>query len=173
VVRNKLFGSSPLADAIANNAIADMKKQGAVIVDPANIATLGKFGDAEFDVLLYEIKADLNKYLTWLGAASPVHSLADVVVFNDSHKDQELPYFGQEIMAMAQKKGPLTDAKYRAELARNHLLSRALGIDATMVKYKLDALVAPTGGPAWLTDLVNGDSSFANSSSPSTVTAVA
>jgi len=173
VVRSKLFGSSPAADALANTAIADMKKQGAVIVDPANIATLGKFGDAEFDVLLYEFKVDLNKYLTWLGAASPVHSLADVIAFNDAHKDQELPYFGQEIMTQAQQKGSLTDPKYRAALARNHLLSRVQGIDAVMAKYRLDALVAPTGSPAWLTDLVNGDPGAANAEAPSTVTSVA
>jgi amidase len=173
VVRNKYFGYSPAADRIAEAAIADMKKAGATIVDPANITTLGKFDDGEFDVLLYEFKADLNKYLTWLGAASPVHSLKDIIAFNDAHKDQEMPYFGQEIMAMDEKKGPLTSAKYTAALARNHQMARALGIDATMTKYKLDALVAPTGGPAWLIDLVNGDSSFANSSAPSTVTSVA
>ena len=173
VVRNRLFGYSPAADRLAEAAIAEMKKQGAMIVDPANIATLGKFDDSEFEVLLYEFKADLNKYLTWLGAASPVHSLKDVIAFNDAHKDQEMPYFGQEIMAMAEKKGPLTSAKYTAALARNHQMARTLGIDAVMTKFKLDALVAPTGGPAWLTDLVNGDSSFANSSAPSTVTSVA
>ena len=173
VVRNKLFGYSPGADRIAETAIADMSAQGAVIVDPANIPTLGKFGDGEFEVLLYEFKADLNKYLTWLGPASPVHSLKDVIAYNDAHKDQELPYFGQEIMTMAEKKGPLTDAKYRAALARNHRMSRALGIDAVMTKHTLDALVAPTGGPAWFTDLVNGDSSAANSDAPSTVTSVA
>ena len=173
VVRNKYFGYSPAADAIAEAAIADLKQQGAVIVDPANIATLGKFDEGEFEVLLYEFKADLNKYLTWLGAASPVHSLKDVIAFNDAHTDQEMRYFGQENMAMAEKKGPLTTAKYTAALARNRHLARALGIDATMTKYTLDALVAPTGGPAWLTDLVNGDSSFANSSAPSTVTSVA
>jgi amidase len=173
VVRNKLFGYSPAADAIADAAIADMKKQGAVIVDPANIPTLGKFGDAEFDVLLYEFKADLNRYLTWLGAASPVHSLADVIAFNNAQKDRELPYFGQEIMTMAEKKGPLTDAKYSAELARNHLLSRTQGIDAVMTAHKLDALVAPTGSPAWFTDLVNGDPGAANAEAPSTVTSVA
>jgi amidase len=173
VVRNKYFGYSPAADRIAEAAIADMKKAGATIVDPANITTLGKFDDGEFDVLLYEFKADLNKYLTWLGAASPMHSLKDVIAFNDSHKDQEMPYFGQEIMLMAEKKDALTSAKYVAALARNHQMARALGIDATMTKYRLDALVAPTGGPAWLTDLVNGDSSFANSSAPSTVTSVA
>jgi amidase len=173
VVRNKYFGYSPATDRLAEAAIADMKKAGATIVDPANIPTLGKFDDGEFEVLLYEFKADLNKYLTWLGAASPVHSLKDVIAFNDAHKDQEMPYFGQEIMTMAEKKGPLTTAKYTTSLARNQQMARALGIDATMTKYKLDALVAPTGGPAWLIDLVNGDSSFANSSAPSTVTSVA
>jgi amidase len=173
VVRNKYFGYSPAADRLAEAAIGEMKKQGATIVDPANIATLGKFDEGEFEVLLYEAKADLNKYLTWLGAASPVHSLKEVIAFNDAHKDQEMAYFGQEIMTMAEQKGPLTSPKYKAALARNHQMARALGIDATMTKYKLDALVAPTGGPAWLTDIVNGDSSFANSSAPSTVTSVA
>ena len=173
IVRNRLFGYSPAADAIAESAIADMKQQGAVIVDPADIPTLGKFDESEFDVLLYEFKADLNKYLTWLGPASPVHSLADIIAFNDEHKAKEMPYFEQELMRQAQKKGPLTDAKYRTELARNHQLSRALGIDAALAKDRLDALVAPTGGPAWLTDLVNGDSGSASAASPSTVTSVA
>ncbi len=166
---------SPAADLIADAAIADLKRQGAVVVDPANIPTLGKFDDSEFDAMLYEFKADLNKYLTWLGPASPVHSLEDVIAFNDAHRDQEMPYFGQEIMMMAEKKGPLTSAKYKAEVARNHQLSRELGIDAVMTKFKLDALVAPTGAPPWLIDLVNGDSGSGapGASAPSTVTAVA
>jgi amidase len=171
VVRNKYFGSSPATDALAEAAISVMKQHGAIIVDPANIPTLGKFDDGEFQVLLYEFKADLNRYLAWLGAASPVHALTDVIAFNDAHKDQEMPYFGQEIMAMAEKKGPLTSAKYVSALARNHQLARGLGIDATMTKYKLDALFAPTSGPAGLIDLVNGDSG--GGSSPSTVTSVA
>ncbi len=171
VVRNKYFGSSPATDALAEAAIAVMKQQGATIVDPANIPTLGKFDDGEFQVLLYEFKADLNKYLAWLGAASPVHSLEDVIAFNDAHKDQEMPYFGQEIMTMAEKKGPLTSAKYLSALARNRQMARALGIDATLKKYNLDALFAPTSGPAGLIDLVNGDSG--GGSSPSTVTSVA
>jgi amidase len=173
VVRNKYFGYSPATDRLAEAAIAEMKKQGATIVDPANIATLGKFDNGELEVLLFELKADLNKYLTWLGAASPVHSLKDVIAFNDAHQEQEMPYFGQEIMTMAEKKGPLTSAKYTAALARNQRMARRLGIDAVMTKFKLDALVAPTGGPAWLTDVVNGDSSAANAASPSTVTSVA
>ncbi len=173
VVRNRLWGYSPAMDRIAEAAIADMKNQGAVVIDPANIPTLGQFDETEFDVLLYEFKADLNKYLTWLGPASPVHSLKDIIAFNDAHASDELGYFGQEIMMMAEKKGPLTDAKYRAALARNHRLARTLGIDAVMTQHRLDALVAPTGGPAWLTDLVNGDGGTASAPGPSTVTSVA
>ncbi len=173
VVRNRLFGYSAAADHLTDLAIADMKKQGAVIVDPANIPTLGKFDDSEFDVLLYEFKADLNKYLAWLGPASAVHSLKDVIAYNDAHKDQEMPYFTQEIMIQAEKKGPLTSAKYVRELAQDRQMSRALGIDAVMTKYTLDALVAPTGGPAWLTDLVNGDGGTGSAPGPSTVAAVA
>ena len=173
VVRNKLVGYSPAADQLADAAIADMKKRGAVIVDPANIPTLGQFDESELDVLLYEFKADLERYLAWLGPAAPVHSLKDVMAFNDAHKDQEMPYFGQEMMANAEKKGPLTDARYKTELAANHRMARTLGIDAVMTKYTLDALVAPTGGPAWLTDLVNGDGGTGSAPGPSTVAAVA
>jgi len=173
VVRDKLFGYSAQADHLVDAAIETMKQKGATVVDPVKIPTLGKFGESEFEVLLFEFKADLNKYLAWLGPASPVHSLKDVIAFNDAHKDQEMPYFGQEILAMAEKKGPLTSPKYRAALATNRQKARALGIDAVMAKYKLDALVAPTGGVPWLIDLVNGDSSAANAEAPSTITSVA
>jgi amidase len=176
VVRNRLFGYSPSADRLAEAAIDDMKRQGAVIVDPANIPTLGKFDDSEFDVLLYEFKADLNAYLASRAASSPglaVRSLKDVIAFNNAHSQQELRFFGQEIMEMAEKKGPLTEQKYKQELAQNLRLARTQGIDAVMNKYKLDALVAPTGGPAWLIDLVNGDGGTASAPGPSTVAAVA
>jgi amidase len=173
VVRNKLFGSNPAADRLAEAAIADMRQQGAVIVDPANIPTLGTFDQSEFDVLLYEFKADLNKYLLWLGPAAPVHSLKEVLAFNDAHARQELPYFAQEIMAMAEEKGPLDNADYKAALDKNRRMTRTLGIDAVMTKHNLDALVAPTGGPPWLIDLVNGDGGTATSASLSSVAAVA
>jgi amidase len=173
VVRKRLFGSSPAADRLTEAAIGDMRKAGAVIVDPANIPTLGQFDDTEFDVLLYEFKAGMARYLTWLGAASPVHSLKDIIAFNEAHAAEEMAYFGQEIMMMAEKKGPLSESKYLVELAKNHRLSQSLGIDAVMTKYRLDALVAPTGGPAWLIDLVNGDGGTASAPGPSTVTAVA
>jgi amidase len=173
VVRNRLFGYSPATDALAEQAIDDMKRAGGVIVDPANIPTLGKFDESEFDVLQYEFKADLNRYLGSLGAGARVRSLMDVIAFNDAHKEEELPHFGQEIMVMAQKKAPLSDAKYRMELASNRRMAGALGIDATMKAYRLDALVAPTGGPAWLIDLVNGDGGTASAPGPSSVTSVA
>jgi amidase len=169
VARAKFFGYSDVTDKVINDAIEAMKAQGAVIVDPANIATAGKFDDSEFDVLLYEFKADLNKYLESLGPKAPVKTLADIIAFNEQHKDTSMPWFGQEIMIQAQAKGPLTEKKYRDALAKDLKMSRVDGIDATMNKYKLDAIVAPTGGPAWVTDLVNGDHFSGASSTPAAV----
>jgi amidase len=169
VARTKFFGYSDVVDRTINDAIATMKAQGAIVVDPANIETAGKFDDSEFDVLLYEFKADLNKYLASLGPKAPVKSLQEIIAFNDAHKDQEMPWFGQEIMIQAQAKGPLTEKKYRDELARNLRMSRTAGIDATMNKHKLDAIVAPTGAPAWPTDLINGDHFTGASSTPAAV----
>ena len=169
VARAKFFGYSDVTDKAINDAIDAMKAQGAVIVDPANIETAGKFDDSEFDVLLYEFKADLNTYLTSLGTKAPVKSLQEIIAFNDAHKDQEMPWFGQEIMIQAQAKGPLTEKKYIDELASNLKMSRTDGIDATMDKNKLDAIIAPTGGPAWPTDLINGDHFTGGSSTPAAV----
>ena len=169
VARTRFFGYSDVTDALINAAIETMKSQGAVIVDPANIATAGKFDDSEFDLLLYEFKADLNKYLASLGPKAPVKTLQEIIAFNDQHKDQEMPWFGQEIMIQAQAKGPLSEKKYRDSLAKNLRMSRREGIDATMTKYKLDAIVAPTGSPAWVTDLVNGDHFTGASSTPAAV----
>jgi amidase len=169
VARTKFFGYSDVTDKVISDAIDAMKAQGAVIVDPANIETAGKFDDSEYDVLLYEFKADLNAYLASLGPKAPVKTLQDIIDYNDRHRDQEMPYFGQEIMIQAQAKGPLTEKKYVDELASNLKMSRADGIDATMDKYKLDAIVAPTGGPAWTTDLINGDHFSGASSTPAAV----
>ena len=129
VVRDKLFGYSPAADRLTEAAIADMKKRGAVIVDPANIPTLGMFDAGELEVMLYEFKADLNKYLSWLGPGSPVRSLTDIIAFNTAHREQELKYFGQELLEMAEAKGPLTSEAYVKALATNRRQAGALGID--------------------------------------------
>jgi amidase len=176
VVRAKMFGAHLRADGLAEAAILAMRDKGATIVDPANIASLGKFDATELEVMLYEFKADLQKYLTWLGSASPVQSLKDVIAFNDAHKKEEMPFFGQEQMIQAEQKGPLTSPAYRAALAKNHRFARTLGIDAVMGKYRLDALVAPSMIPPWPIDLVNGDSvPFAafSAASPTSIAAVA
>jgi amidase len=169
VARAKFFGYSDVTDKLVNDAIDAMKTNGAIIVDPANIETAGKFDDSELDVLLYELKADLNAYLAGLGPKAPVRTLQNIIDFNENHRAQEMPWFGQELFIQAQAKGPLTDKKYRDALAKDIKMSRTDGIDATMKKYKLDAIVAPTGGPAWVTDLVNGDHFSGASSTPAAV----
>lgn len=169
VAREKFFGYSATADKVIDEAIDQLKRLGAVIVDPANIPTAGKFDDSEFEVLLYEFKADLNAYLATLGPRAPVRTLKDIIAFNERNPDKEMPYFGQEIMLMAEKKGPLSERKYRTALAANLRMSRTQGIDAVMERHKLDALVAPTGSPAWPTDLINGDHYIGASSTPAAV----
>ena len=157
VARKRYTGYHVETDKLFESALDLMKQHGATIVDPADIVTAVKTDDSEFDLLLYEFKADLNAYLGQLAPNAAVHSLADVIAFNSKNAGRELRYFGQEIMEQAQKKGPLTEKKYRDTLASNRRLMGAQGIDATMIKHKLDALVAPTQGPAGLIDLVNGD----------------
>jgi amidase len=169
VAREKFFGFNEKTDQLIETAIKAMKENGAKIVDPADIPTLGKFDDSEFEVLLYEFKADLNAYLAALGPEAPVHSLQEIIEFNERHRDREMPYFGQDTMIKAQAKGPLTSQPYMDAVEKNHKLARAEGIDAVMQKYRLDALVAPTGGPAWCTDLINGDHAAGGSSTPAAV----
>jgi amidase len=168
-VARKHFGFSERVDKLMNDLLAEMKKLGAVLVDPADIPTTGKFDDSEFEVLLYEFKADLNAYLAGLGPEAPVRSLKDVIAFNEKNRDREMPYFGQDIMIKAEAKGPLTSKPYLTALRKNHLLTRAHGIDAVMKKNRLDALVAPTGGPPWPTDWINGDHFTGGYSSASAV----
>ena len=156
-VARKYFGFSEAVDGVMAEAIDVMKKQGATIVDPADIETFGKFDDSELVVFLYELKADVAKYLARLGPASPMKSLADLIAFNNQNAAREMPYFGQDMFLKSQEKGPLTEREYVDALEKNHRLTRVEGIDAVMDKFKLDALIAPTGGPAWLTDLVAGD----------------
>jgi amidase len=169
VARKRFFGYSPAADRLIDAAIADMKARGAVIVEPADIPTAATIDDCELEILLYEFKAGLNDYLKGLPPTVKVRSLADVIAFNEREKDREMPFFGQEIFLSAQKKGPLTSPAYRRALTTCRSRARALGIDAVMTRLKLDAIVAPTGSPAWPTDLLNGDHFLGASSSPAAV----
>jgi amidase len=167
-VARKYFGFNDGVDALMDSLLNDMKKQGAEIIDPADLPSHGKFDDTEFTVLLYELKADLNTYLAGRPTA-PVRTLEDVIHFDDQNKDKEMPFFGQDIFIKAQAKGPLTSKEYVDALAANLRLSRTEGIDAVMDKYHLDAIVAPTAGPAWTTDLANGDHAAGGSSNAAAV----
>src|ERR1700676_3575244 len=157
-VLRKAFGFNPAVDKLMEAALEVMKKQGATLVDPVEIETSGKFGETEFLGFMYELKADLNAYLAWLGPNAPVKTLKDIIEFNEKNAAKEMPFFGQENFLKAEEKGPLTTQEYVDAIKKNHELAGKEGIDVTMDKNKLDAIVAPTGGPAWVTDIVNGDS---------------
>src|SRR6202171_14979 len=156
-VHRKAFGFNDAVDKLMTDCIDIMKRRGATVIDPADIPTQGKFDDSELEVLLYEFKAGLNSYLASLGSRAPVKSLKEIIDFNEQYRDREMPYFGQDLFIKAQAKGPLSEKAYRDALAKDQRMSRKEGIDFVMDKNKLDALIAPTGGPAWTTDWVNGD----------------
>lgn len=153
-VARQTFGRNSKIDAVIEPQLQVLKNGGATLVD-IEFATNGKFGDAEYEVLLYEFKDDLNKYLAQRGGQ--YKTLADLIKFNEANRDKEMPYFGQEIFLQAQEKPDLSDRAYRLALLQSKLYTQEQGIDAVMNKEKLDAIVAPSGGVAWMTDLVNGD----------------
>jgi amidase len=173
VPRERFFGYHAPTDALVEKAIELMKAQGATLIDPAPIPAAAKIDEPEFEVLLYEFKADLEAYLASLGDKTKVRTLADLIRFNEEHRDKEMPYFGQELFHMSQAKGPLTDKKYRKALQDSRRFAREQGIDAVMAKHKLDALVAPTQAPPGLIDLVNGDHWLGSSSTPAAVSGYA
>ncbi|HEX3276524.1 MAG TPA: amidase [Gemmatimonadales bacterium] len=169
VARAKFFGYSDATDRLAEAAIAVLKREGAEVIDPADIPHAGEYDAPELDVLLYELKADLAAYLAALGPSARVKTLADVIAFNEREREREMPYFGQELFIQAEAKGSLTDPGYRKALALCGKLARKDGLDAVLARHRLDALVAPTGNPAWPTDLVNGDHFTGSSSTPAAV----
>jgi amidase len=156
VARN-MVGTDQRILAIFERSLDAMKAAGAELIDPADVANFDKFGPSEIEVLLYEFKADLDAYLAGVGPQVSVHSLKEVVQFNADNRERVMPYFGQERMEEALKKGPLTQKKYLNALVKNLRLTRQEGLDATLGEHNLDAIVVPTGGPAWMIDLVNGD----------------
>jgi len=154
-----MAGAHPRILKIFEYCIEVLKKLGAEVIDPVDVPNFDKFSKTELDVLHYEFKADLNKYLKSLSDGTHVRSMEDVIKFNDENSDKIMPYFGQEHMMTALEKGPLSEKKYKDALAKNHMYARTKGLDAAIRKHKLDALIMPSGGPAWVIDLVNGDSS--------------
>ena len=163
-VLRKTFGFNPAVDKLMESALQAMKDHGATLVDPLEIETFGKFGDSEFLGFMYELKADLNAYLAWLGPSTPVKTLKEIIAFNEQNAAKEMPYFAQENFLKAEEKGPLTTPEYLEAMRKNHDLARKNGLDAAMDKNQLDAVVAPTGGPAWLIDVANGDTFSGGSS---------
>jgi len=167
VARKRVTGYSPPTDRLLERAVEDLRRLGAEIIDPADIGSLGDYTDSYVEVFHYEFKAGLNKYLA-ARTGVPIRSLKDAIEFNDKNKDREMPYFGQERFLQAEAKGPLTDEAYREALQKCRKLSRE-GIDGVLQKHRLDALVMPTGNPAWPTDYVNGDHFLGSSSTPAAI----
>jgi amidase len=169
VVR-KLAGFNDDVDALLARNIAALKAAGASVIDPVVIPNLGKFDDAELTVLEYEFKHDLNSYLASLPkSANAPRSLEEMIAFNERERTRELSWFGQDLFAKSQALGSLSDKKYRDALSKGKFQAGKNGIDAALQKYKLDALIAPTVGPAWVTDWVNGDHVSGGSSTPAAV----
>jgi len=168
-IARKFFDKNAVMDAFLNQCIDMLKRAGAEVIDPADLPSHGKWNDAEFEVLLYEFKADLNAYLAKLPAARDPRTLAGLIDFNDNIGAREMPYFGQEIFHQAQEKGPLTEKKYLDARQQCLQLTRTEGIDAVIDRYKLDAIVTLTNGPACLIDWVNGDSDTGGCSSPAAI----
>ena len=155
-VQRSAFGFHEAVDRLMAEAVATLRDRGAVIVDPIDLRPPSRMRRAETEVLLHEFKAGLNAYLASLPDA-PIRSLAELIAFNERRAADEMPYFGQERLVEAERRGPLSDREYQEARAVARRLSRAEGIDRVMDAGNLDAIIAPTGGPAWVTDLVNGD----------------
>ena len=166
-IARQYFTIGPAVTAVMEECLSLMKEAGAVLVDPVEFSTFEKWRDTETEVLLYEFKADLNAYLAQRTA--PVRSMSDVIAFNRAHRREEMPYFEQELMEQAEEKGPLTEKSYKDALQTNRRLTRKEGIDALVSKHKLDAIVGPTAGAAWVTDWICGDHADSGCASPPAV----
>lgn len=168
VARN-FMGSHPGVDELMERALADLKRHGAEVIDPLHLPKPPELEAAEIEVLRYEMKADMNAYLARLGPAAPVHSLKDIIHFNEQNQGIELKWFGQEELIKSEAKGPLTDKAYLDALATCQRLARREGIDALMSEHHLDAIIAPTSSPAHVTDPVLGDHGLGDSTTPAAV----
>ncbi len=156
-IMSSSMGVHEKVDQVMEEAFAVLRKAGASLIDLDRIIPDQGIGEAEFEVLLYEFKADLNQYLAKLKPEVKVRSLADLIAFNKANSSEAMPYFGQEILQMAQEKGPLSNEEYQQALKKCKNLSQEKGIDAVFAKHQLDAIIAPSDAPAWKIDRINGD----------------
>jgi amidase len=169
VARNLAAEFDPRVAAYFEEALEALRAAGAELVDPADVPHVDEYEESEWEVLKYEFKADIEAYLASVDGEAP-RTLADLIAFNRTHAVEELPFFGQEIFEESVEKGPLTDPAYLEALETCGRLSRGEGLDALIAKHTLGAIVAPTRGPAWLTDHINGDHhGLGGSSSPAAV----
>jgi amidase len=168
-VARKLFGFHPPVDALMGEALEALRQRGAELVDPIDLAFPADLRDEILEVMLFEAKAGMNEYLSGLGADSNVRSLAEVIAFNEAHPNSVMPHFGQDLLIDARQRGPLTDPKYLDALARVRRAAREDGIDRVVKEHRLDAIAAPTGSPAWLTDPLLGDHFVGSSSTPAAI----
>jgi amidase len=164
-----MAGFHPDTDRLFEAALADLRRLGAEVVDPADVPGIKDLGDPEFEVLLFEFKAGLEAYFASLGERAPVRTLDDLIAFNERNREREMPYFGQEILLKARDKGSLEAPEYRKALETCRRLSRADGLDKVLDAHRLDAIVAPTGAPAWVIDPVSGDHFVGGNSTPAAV----
>jgi amidase len=169
IIRSQFGGRNDLASAVIENSLAILRAEGATLIELAELPNANKYGASEYEVLLTEFKADMAAYLQEFAPNLAIKSLADIIAYNEKNRDDAMPYFAQEHMIRANAKGDLTSKEYLDALANNHKFSRAEGIDRALKDNNLDALVAPTGSPAWLTDFVRGDNSGGGFSSPAAV----
>ena len=169
-VARRFMGSNAAVDKFFESLFAEMKQQGAEIIDPADLPPEERHRPSpEGVVLSHDFKADLNAYLAGLGPNARVKTLADVIAFNEAHRDREMPWFGQELMTEAEATGPLTEQVYLDAVAAAKKSGREDGIDGVVKKFQVDAIIAPTAGPSWLTDWVNGDADTGGCSTPAAV----
>ncbi|MFZ6708466.1 amidase [Undibacterium sp. TC9W] len=169
IVRKLVDGYDTATKMLFDQTLVTLIAQGATVVDQIDLPYLEELDKDELTVLLYEFKADLNAYLAKTPATVTTRTMADVIAFNKQHADTVMPYFAQELMEQAQAKGKLSDAAYRQASARIKLRAGKQGIDAVLKKYKLDALIAPTTGTAWLIDYKAGDVLEGSASSPAAI----
>ena len=168
-VARHLARFSDRVDLVFDAALDMLRKLGAELIDPVEIAHVSELDEPELEVLLYEFKADVGGYLATLPPEQPYRTLADLIAFNEEHADVEMPHFAQEHFEQANEKGPLTEPTYVDALARCRRLSRDEGLDAVFDVHRLDAIVAPSNAPAWLTDYANGDHHVGGNSTPAAV----
>jgi len=168
-IARKFFENDAPLDRFLSGCVEVLKKAGAEVIDPADLPTHGQMDAPEMEVLLYEFKDGLNRYLSRIAPGNPARTLKDLIAYNEKNREREMPMFEQELFIQSEAKGPLSETKYQQARAACLLLARKNGIDAVTSKHKLDAVVTLTSGPAWYTDRINGDRDTGGCTTPPAV----